>query len=96
MLALSTRDLAFVRGLILSAYDRARFTDRRRMGTERSSRPVAVITGAGSPDGIGFACARRLAEDHAVVIASTTERIHDRAEQLWAVNARALSASSAT
>ena len=52
------------------------------MRTERSSRPVAVVTGAGSPDGIGFACARRLAEDHAVVIASTTERIHDRAEQL--------------
>ena len=52
------------------------------MRTERSSRPVAVITGAGSPDGIGFACARRLARDHAVVIASTTERIHDRAEQL--------------
>ena len=50
--------------------------------TERSSRPVAVITGAESPDGIGFACAHRLAEDHAVVIASTTERIHDRAEQL--------------
>jgi 3-oxoacyl-[acyl-carrier protein] reductase len=52
------------------------------MRTERSSRPVAVVTGAGSPDGIGFACARRLVEDHAVVIASTTERIHDRAEQL--------------
>jgi 3-oxoacyl-[acyl-carrier protein] reductase len=52
------------------------------MRTERSSRPVAVITGAGSPDGIGFACARRLAEDHAVVIASTTARIHDRVEEL--------------
>jgi len=52
------------------------------MRTERSSRPVAVVTGAGSPDGIGFACARRLAEDHAVVIASTTGRIHDRVEQL--------------
>lgn len=52
------------------------------MRTERSSRPVAVVTGAGSPDGIGFACARCLAEDHAMVIASTTERIHDRAQQL--------------
>ena len=52
------------------------------MRTERGSRPVAVVTGAGSSDGIGFACARRLAEDYAVVVASTTERIHDRAEQL--------------
>lgn len=52
------------------------------MRTERSSRPVAVVTGAGSPDGIGFACARRLVEGHTVVIASTTERIHDRVEEL--------------
>jgi 3-oxoacyl-[acyl-carrier protein] reductase len=44
---------------------------------ERRDRPVAVVTGAGSADGIGFACARRLAVDHAVVIASTTERIHE-------------------
>jgi 3-oxoacyl-[acyl-carrier protein] reductase len=64
------------------------------MRTERGSRPVAVITGAGSPDGIGFACARRLAEEHAVVIASTTERIHDRAKQ-WAVDASTLSATPA-
>jgi 3-oxoacyl-[acyl-carrier protein] reductase len=49
---------------------------------ERSSRPVAVVTGAGSADGIGFACARQLAEDHAVVIASTTDRIHERVRQL--------------
>lgn len=48
----------------------------------RSSRPAAVVTGAGSADGIGFACARLLAEDHAVVIASTTERIHERVRQL--------------
>jgi len=49
---------------------------------ERSSRPVAVVTGAGSADGIGFACARQLAEDHAVVIASTTNRIQERVRQL--------------
>jgi 3-oxoacyl-[acyl-carrier protein] reductase len=48
----------------------------------RSSRPVAVVTGAGSADGIGFACARQLAGDHAVVIASTTERIQERVQQL--------------
>jgi NAD(P)-dependent dehydrogenase (short-subunit alcohol dehydrogenase family) len=35
------------------------------MPVERGSRPVAVGTGAGSPDGIGLACARQLAEDHA-------------------------------
>ena len=49
---------------------------------EGSSRPVAVVTGAGSAEGIGFACARQLAEDHAVVIASTTDRIQDRVRQL--------------
>jgi 3-oxoacyl-[acyl-carrier protein] reductase len=48
----------------------------------RSERPVAVVTGAGSADGIGFACARQLIGDHAVVIASTTERIHERVQQL--------------
>ncbi len=52
------------------------------MSVGRSSRPVAVVTGAGSADGIGFACARQLAEDHAVVIASTTARIHERVQQL--------------
>jgi 3-oxoacyl-[acyl-carrier protein] reductase len=51
---------------------------------------VAVVTGAGSPDGIGFACARQLAEDHAVVIASTTERIHERVDQLGGVSAGAV------
>lgn len=44
---------------------------------------VAVITGAGSSGGIGFACARALASDGAhVVIASTTDRIHDRVAEL--------------
>ncbi len=46
---------------------------------------VALITGAGSPDGIGFATARRLAEAGAtVVIASTTARIHERVAELSA------------
>jgi 3-oxoacyl-[acyl-carrier protein] reductase len=46
---------------------------------------VAVVTGAGSADGIGFACARALALDGAhVVIASTTDRIHDRVKELQA------------
>jgi 3-oxoacyl-[acyl-carrier protein] reductase len=46
---------------------------------------VAIVTGAGSPDGIGFACARALAADGAhVVIASTTDRINDRVAELRA------------
>jgi 3-oxoacyl-[acyl-carrier protein] reductase len=46
---------------------------------------VALVTGAGSPDGIGFAAARLLAErGHAVAVTSTTERIHDRARELGA------------
>lgn len=44
---------------------------------------VALVTGAGSPHGIGFACARSLGEDGAsVVIVSTTARIHERAQEL--------------
>ena len=44
---------------------------------------VAVVTGAGSPDGIGYATARRLARLGARVgIVSTTRRIHDRAGEL--------------
>lgn len=46
---------------------------------------VAIVTGAGSPDGIGFACARALAADGAhVVIASTTDRINNRVAELQA------------
>jgi 3-oxoacyl-[acyl-carrier protein] reductase len=46
---------------------------------------VALVTGAGSPDGIGFAVARRLVADgHEVAVTSTTERIHERAAELGA------------
>lgn len=46
---------------------------------------VAVVTGAGSPEGIGFATARRLRELGAqVAVVSTTRRIHDRATELGA------------
>jgi 3-oxoacyl-[acyl-carrier protein] reductase len=46
---------------------------------------VAVVTGAGSPDGIGYAIARRIAAMGAqVAIVSTTKRIHDRAAELGA------------
>ena len=51
---------------------------------------VALVTGAGSPDGIGFACARILArEGAAVAIGSTTERIHERATELREAGAEA-------
>ena len=44
---------------------------------------VAVVTGAGGPDGIGFATARLLAElGAAVMISATTARIHDRVSEL--------------
>ena len=44
---------------------------------------VALITGAGSPQGIGFACARALGIDGAsVVLVSTTSRIYDRVTEL--------------
>jgi 3-oxoacyl-[acyl-carrier protein] reductase len=44
---------------------------------------VALVTGAGSAQGIGFAVARRLqAAGARLVIASTTARIHERAREL--------------
>ena len=46
---------------------------------------VAVVTGAGSPDGIGFACAGLLAElGAAVMVSATTDRIEVRAGELRA------------
>src|SRR5262249_8597116 len=47
------------------------------------NKQTAVITGAGSAEGIGFAVARRLQDAGVrVVISSTTERIHTRAREL--------------
>src|SRR6266700_5472153 len=44
---------------------------------------VAVVTGAGNPDGIGFATARLLAElGAAVMISATTARIQERVSEL--------------
>jgi 3-oxoacyl-[acyl-carrier protein] reductase len=44
---------------------------------------TAIVTGAGSADGIGFAIARRLLRAGAqVAITSTTDRIHERANEL--------------
>jgi 3-oxoacyl-[acyl-carrier protein] reductase len=53
---------------------------------------VALVTGCGSAEGIGFACARMLARLGArVAITSTTERIRDRAEELRAEGAEVFS-----
>ena len=44
---------------------------------------VAVVSGAGSPEGIGVACARALVEEGArVVLAATGDRVHARAREL--------------
>jgi 3-oxoacyl-[acyl-carrier protein] reductase len=46
---------------------------------------VALVTGGGAPDGIGFATARLLAElGAAVMISATTSRIQDRVSELRA------------
>jgi len=51
---------------------------------------VALVTGAGSVTGIGFACARVLArEGAAIAVTSTTERIQERADELRASGAEA-------
>lgn len=47
-------------------------------------RPVAVVTGAGSPTGIGAACARALAPTHRLLVAATTSRIDERVHELRA------------
>jgi 3-oxoacyl-[acyl-carrier protein] reductase len=53
---------------------------------------VAIVTGAGSAEGIGFAIARRLFEENAfVVVTATGERIHNRANELDPSGQQALS-----
>ena len=53
--------------------------------------PVALVTGAGSEHGIGFACARALAaRGMALVLTSTTDRIHERAAEIMAGGGRAV------
>jgi 3-oxoacyl-[acyl-carrier protein] reductase len=48
-----------------------------------SAAPVALVTGAGSAEGIGFASARQLADaGMRVVVTSTTERIQERVAEL--------------
>ncbi len=54
--------------------------------TDRLDGKVALVTGSGSPEGIGYATAARLiAMGARVAVVSTTRRIHDRAAELGAV-----------
>ena len=51
---------------------------------------VALVTGAGGPNGIGFASARALGVDGATLaLVSTTDRIHTRAAELESEGIRA-------
>lgn len=53
--------------------------------SDSRSGTLAIVTGAGSPTGIGYAIARALgAAGHPLLIASTSDRIHDRAAELRA------------
>jgi 3-oxoacyl-[acyl-carrier protein] reductase len=52
---------------------------------------VAIVTGAGASDGIGFATARLLgAMGAAVAVTATTARAHDRADELGQAGVRAV------
>ncbi len=54
---------------------------------------VAVVTGAGSPTGIGFAVSRRLgALGAAVLLTATTDRSHGRAAELGSAGVTAMGA----
>src|SRR5712692_4679618 len=68
----------------LSAHEHlAPVTIRPIMVSANMAERTAVVTGAGSPEGIGFAIAKRLhSAGFHVAITSTTERIHDRAREL--------------
>jgi 3-oxoacyl-[acyl-carrier protein] reductase len=60
----------------------SRTTDPDSTVTEQR---VALVTGAGSPSGIGFWCAKRLLNaGNGVMITSTTERIFERVAELSA------------
>jgi 3-oxoacyl-[acyl-carrier protein] reductase len=60
--------------------------------TPSLNKQVAIVTGAGSAEGIGFAIARMLhASGAQIVITSTTDRIHARARELDGTGEQVLS-----
>jgi 3-oxoacyl-[acyl-carrier protein] reductase len=59
-------------------------TNPTEQDTPAAGKRVAVITGAGSPTGIGAACARALAPTHHLLVAATSARIDDRVRELRA------------
>ena len=59
-------------------------TNPTEQDTPAAGNRVAVITGAGSPTGIGAACARALAPTHHLLVAATSPRIDDRVRELRA------------
>jgi 3-oxoacyl-[acyl-carrier protein] reductase len=70
-------------GADASAAGPAQAADSEVTFPERLDGRIALVTGAGSPDGIGYATARRLrALGASVAIVSTTRRIHERAAEL--------------
>jgi len=85
----------------LASERRSALRDRRGAMTDIPTTPItgatalagqtALVTGAGSPAGIGFATARLLGGmGAAVAVASTTERIHERAAELRSEGVEAL------
>ncbi len=57
--------------------------------SDRFQGQTAIVTGAGSAEGIGFAIARQLHREGAfAVITSTTERIHERGREIDANGSR--------
>ena len=56
---------------------------------------VALVTGAGSPTGIGFARAKALGTlGAAVILTSTTDRVHERVEDLRSLGVAAQGVST--
>jgi 3-oxoacyl-[acyl-carrier protein] reductase len=75
--------------IAISYFNQAMRSEQRMKSNQMNfSGKVALITGAGSPQGIGFATARLLSlQGSRIAITSTTERIDERARELAAEGA---------